>query len=90
MHNRLYNASRTMLLNVHTLEWDDGCDMLRIPRTILPELKSSSGMMAETSPLTFFGGRFQLPESQETNICHVWANLLKKGWPKIPMGLPWR
>ena len=37
------NASRTMLMNVKTLDWDD--DILkevRIPRTMLPETKSSS------------------------------------------------
>ena len=37
------NASRTMLMNLHTGEWDE--DMLRIldiPRTMLPEIRSSS------------------------------------------------
>jgi len=37
------NASRTMLMNINTLDWDD--DMLRvldIPRAVLPKIKSSS------------------------------------------------
>jgi glycerol kinase len=37
------NASRTQLMNLHTLEWDD--EMLRhytIPRTMLPSIRSSS------------------------------------------------
>ena len=37
------NASRTMLMNLHTGEWDE--EMLRllnIPRTMLPEIRSSS------------------------------------------------
>ena len=37
------NASRTMLCNIHTGEWDEGLlGMLDIPRSILPEIKSSS------------------------------------------------
>ncbi|HEX8593641.1 MAG TPA: glycerol kinase GlpK [Pseudomonas sp.] len=37
------NASRTMLFNIHTLEWDQRMlDVLDIPREMLPEVKSSS------------------------------------------------
>lgn len=37
------NASRTMLYNIHTLDWDQEIlDLLEIPRSILPEVKSSS------------------------------------------------
>lgn len=37
------NASRTMLCNIHSGDWDDGLlNMLNIPRSILPEIKSSS------------------------------------------------
>jgi glycerol kinase len=37
------NASRTMLLNIHTCEWDDGLlNLFNIPRAILPEVKPSS------------------------------------------------
>ncbi len=37
------NASRTMLFNIHTLEWDEELlKILDIPRNILPEVKSSS------------------------------------------------
>ena len=37
------NASRTMLYNIHTGEWDAGMlEMLDIPRAILPEVRSSS------------------------------------------------
>ncbi|WP_457652406.1 glycerol kinase GlpK [Rhodocaloribacter sp.] len=45
------NASRTLLFNIHTGDWDD--DLLRIldvPRSLLPEVRSSSevyGMTAE-------------------------------------------
>lgn len=50
------NASRTMLLNIHSLEWDDELlDMLQIPKNILPQLRPSSGVMATTSKNVFFG-----------------------------------
>ncbi len=42
------NASRTLLLNLHTLDWDD--DILRelgIPRAMLPEIRSSSEVYGE-------------------------------------------
>jgi len=43
------NASRTMLYNIHTLEWDE--ELLRIldvPRSMLPEVVASSGRCATT------------------------------------------
>jgi glycerol kinase len=43
------NASRTMLLNIHTCEWDD--ELLKIfdiPRAILPEVKPSSKIYGVT------------------------------------------
>jgi len=50
------NASRTMLLNIHTLEWDtEIMGWLEIPPHILPELKASSGIMATTDRDIFFG-----------------------------------
>lgn len=37
------NASRTMLCNIHTAEWDEGMlALLGIPRAMLPEIRSSS------------------------------------------------
>jgi glycerol kinase len=37
------NASRTMLMDLNTLDWDDGIlDTMGIPRAMLPEIKSSS------------------------------------------------
>ena len=44
------NASRTMLFNINTLSWDD--DLLKlidIPAAVLPEVRSSSELYAETS-----------------------------------------
>jgi len=51
------NASRTMLYNINTLEWDD--DLLAIfgvPRAILPEVRSSSEVYGEVeSPAELSG-----------------------------------
>lgn len=50
------NASRTMLLNIHTLEWDgELLEALDIPACILPQLRPSSGILAMTSKKVFFG-----------------------------------
>ena len=48
------NASRTMLLNIHTLDWDDDIlALLRIPRAMLPEVVPSSGVIGRTVPGLF-------------------------------------
>lgn len=44
------NASRTMLFNIHTRQWDDELlTLLDIPASILPQVKSSSEVYGETS-----------------------------------------
>ena len=50
------NASRTMMFNINTLEWDeDILNELDIPRSMLPEVKPSSCIYGESDP-EFFGG----------------------------------
>jgi glycerol kinase len=45
------NASRTMLFNIHTLDWDDELlSILKIPRAMLPAVGPSSGYLGETLP----------------------------------------
>ena len=45
------NASRTMLYNIHTGTWDDELlALFRIPRSILPEIRPSSGLFGYTDP----------------------------------------
>jgi len=54
------NASRTMLMNLATGEWDD--DLLRIfdvPRAMLPGIVPSSGVAGETAP-ELFGARIPI------------------------------
>jgi glycerol kinase len=53
------NASRTLLLNIHTLEWDtELLELFDIPRSMLPEVKQSSEVYGETST-TLFSTKFQ-------------------------------
>jgi glycerol kinase len=42
------NASRTQLMNLDTLEWDDELlELFRIPPAMMPEIRSSSGFLGE-------------------------------------------
>ena len=44
------NASRTMLFNIHTMDWDD--DLLRlftIPRSMMPEVKACDAVYGQTT-----------------------------------------
>ena len=46
------NASRTMLFNLHTLQWDDTLlDLLGIPASVLPEVKSNSEVYGYASAI---------------------------------------
>jgi len=50
------NASRTMLFNIYTLEWDkELLEMLEIPSSMLPKVRPSSEVYANTSAEIFFG-----------------------------------
>ena len=66
------NASRTLIFNIHTLDWDD--ELLRIldiPRAMLPSVQPSSGSLGETDvawfgtpvPLTGDAGDSRRPRS---------------------------
>ena len=48
------NASRTMLFNINTLEWDQELlDLFNIPRLMMPEVKSSSEVYGHTKTTIF-------------------------------------
>lgn len=50
------NASRTMLYNIHKLEWDQEIlDLLNIPSSMLPEVKSNSEVYGHTRSYHFYG-----------------------------------
>jgi len=49
------NASRTMMYNIHTLDWDDEIlELFHIPRKILPKVQASSGVFGVCAT-EFFG-----------------------------------
>jgi glycerol kinase len=50
------NASRTLMYNIYDLAWDDELlKILDIPKSMLPEVRSSSEVYAETVDYHFFG-----------------------------------
>ena len=54
------NASRTMMFNIHTLEWDDEIlKLLDIPKCMLPEPKPSSCVYGQSSD-NIFGGPIKI------------------------------
>ena len=51
------NASRTMLFNIHKLDWDDELlKMWRVPRSVLPEVRASSEQYGECADAHGLGG----------------------------------
>ncbi|ADY26257.1 Glycerol kinase [Deinococcus proteolyticus MRP] len=54
------NASRTLLYNIHTGDWDDELlALLDVPRSMLPEVRSSSEVYGETAE-GLFGSRIPI------------------------------
>ena len=50
------NASRTLMFNINELKWDEHLlDILGVPAGMLPEVRDSSGVFAETDPDRFSG-----------------------------------
>ncbi|PLS04904.1 glycerol kinase GlpK [Neobacillus cucumis] len=50
------NASRTLMFNIYDLKWDDELlDILGVPKSMLPEVRPSSEIYAQTVDFHFFG-----------------------------------
>ena len=50
------NASRTLLYNIHDLTWDEELlELFAVPKSMLPKVRPSSEVYAETVPSYFFG-----------------------------------
>ncbi|WP_158737155.1 glycerol kinase GlpK [Alteribacillus sp. YIM 98480] len=50
------NASRTLMYNIHELKWDEELlDILGVPKNMLPEVRPSSEVYANTAGYHFFG-----------------------------------
>ncbi len=57
-------ASRTMLLNIKTGQWDDEIlDAIGIPKNILPEIRDCASVFGHTDPLDFFGAAIPISGS---------------------------
>jgi len=67
------NASRTMIFNIHTLEWDDElCRMLDIPKSILPEVKPSSCVYGKTV-FELYGGEIPIAGAAGDQQCALFG-----------------
>ncbi|MEM7014460.1 MAG: FGGY-family carbohydrate kinase, partial [Verrucomicrobiota bacterium] len=54
------NASRTLLFNLETMEWDDELlELFDIPRAVLPSIRDSSEYVAWSEP-EMFGGKIRI------------------------------
>ncbi len=48
------NASRTLMFNIHTMDWDEELlTLLDVPRAMLPEIRGNSEVYGETDPALF-------------------------------------
>lgn len=55
------NASRTMLYNIHKLEWDNEIlELLNIPKVMLPKVVSNSEVYGKTKGYHFFGSEIPI------------------------------
>ena len=67
------NASRTMIYNIHTLEWDDELlTLLDIPRCILPEVKPSSHVYGKTE-FELYGGEIPVSGAGGDQQCALFG-----------------
>ncbi len=67
------NASRTMMFNIHTLEWDDEIlKILDIPRCMLPEPKPSSCIYGYTDP-SIIGGEIPISGAAGDQQCALFG-----------------
>ena len=67
------NASRTLMFNINTLEWDD--EILKefnVPRSMLPEPKPSSYIYGEADP-EFFGGPIRIAGAGGDQQCALFG-----------------
>ncbi len=70
------NASRTMLFNINTLEWDQEIlDVIEIPASMLPEVKPSSCVYGQADAASLPAGLFPLEEPREISSPHSLARL---------------
>ena len=67
------NASRTMLFNIHTLQWDEELlKLLDIPASMLPEVKPSSCVYGKTD-FEMFGGEIPIAGAAGDQQCALFG-----------------
>ena len=67
------NASRTMLFNIHTLQWDeDLLKLLNVPASMLPEVKPSSYLYGKTD-FEMFGGEIPIAGAAGDQQCALFG-----------------
>lgn len=81
-------ASRTMLFNIHTAQWDDEIlDLLNIPRSVLPEVVDTSGRLGHTAPEALPGGAIPIGSSVVDQPAALFGQAcFKKGAVKTTYG----
>ena len=67
------NASRTMLFNIHTLQWDEELlKLLDVPASLLPEVKPSSCVYGKTD-FDMFGGEIPIAGAAGDQQCALFG-----------------
>ena len=81
------NASRTMLLDLRTLAWDESLlTLFKIPRAILPTIVDSSGIFGETDP-TLFGRAIPIAGLAGDQQCALFGqSCVRSGMAKTTFG----
>lgn len=81
------NASRTMLFNIHDLDWDQEIlDLLNIPRVMLPKVVSNSEVYGLTKNYHFYGSEVPIAGMAGDQQAALFGQMaFELGWLKIPM-----
>lgn len=82
------NASRTLLCNIETVEWDEELlSLLQIPRSILPQIVPTSQNYGNTAPYAFFGSEVPICAMCGDQQAALFGQLcLEKGMAKNTYG----
>lgn len=82
------NASRTMLYNIHSLEWDkELLELFDIPKTMLPTVKPSSEVYCNTSETLFDGNEIAIASiAGDQQAALFGQNCFKEGLAKNTYG----
>jgi glycerol kinase len=70
------NASRTLLLNIHTLEWDtELLELFNIPKAMLPEVTKAAFIMKQLQP--FFQQNSNSRSCRRSTSSFIWSIMYK-------------